>query len=74
MRLTDEQYRRMVEHGGAVWLRIQRGCESVGGDIILFQDPETRSTCALYASALTEVADIEAALRRKREQLEEVAK
>lgn len=60
---TISRVRRCIEEAGALWLGIQRG----GRDAVLFQDPQTRSTCALYLDACQTADDVRAALNRKRE-------
>lgn len=62
--MTEKQLRELVESAGAIWLGLSCG-------LVMFQDPETRSTCALYPKAVRDADDIRAALLRKREQFAE---
>jgi hypothetical protein len=62
--MSEEQMKELVEQGGAQWLGLSCG-------LIMFRDPKTGSTCALYPAALADADDIRAALARKREQFAE---
>ncbi len=64
--MTEAQMRQLVEEAGAQWLGVQ---QSLAGRpaLVLFRDPQTGSTCSLYVTALQDVEDIRAALRRKAE-------
>ena len=65
--MSAERFKKLVEEAGGIWLGVQDGPKPV----ILFQDPETRSTCAIYPAALNDVDDVKYALIRKREQFAE---
>jgi hypothetical protein len=71
--MNEQRMRELVEAGGGQWLGVQ---QSLAGRpaLVMFQDPETKSTCAVYQRAVRDADDIVAALRRKREQFQEATK
>ncbi len=62
--MTESQIRQIVESAGAVWLGLSCG-------LVMFQDPETKSTCALYERAVRDADDVRAAMNRNRERFAE---
>lgn len=62
--MNEQRMRELVELGGGQWLGVSCG-------LVMFNDPQTGSSCALYVAALRDVDDIRAALLRKREQFAE---
>ena len=65
--MTEAEMRTLVETAGAQWLGLSCG-------LVMFNDPQTGSSCALYERALRDADDVKAALLRKREQFAEATK
>jgi hypothetical protein len=59
----ERTIRAMVEGAGGIFVGIQKGCDLVGGDIVMFQRVARGNTIAVYDRAIKDQHDIELAIK-----------